>query len=296
MLTRSRGFTLIEVAATLGALAAVGAAGAIATSQPREDARKIRDSQQVRGIHQAMVIWAQNNQDVYPLPSAVDKANDTVKDSGRAKDTTANIYSLLLYIGSLSTELLVSPVENNPSIEVDEDYGFEEPKTAVKPKMALWDPSFAADFTGGKKGNVSYAHLQPAGGRMDRWSNTFSATEPIVGTRGPEIKSVSKNGGGTVTPKLANPASATLRFYGGGAAWSGWTAHNDNSVHFSDRTIEDGKPIKPRLHYTYKDAAGKEWPDLWCYDESDDAASGNTYLGIFTKAGEKPKDYGAIWD
>lgn len=296
MMPQSRGFTLIEVAASLAALAAVGAAGAIATSQPREDARKVKDSQQVRGIHQAMVVWAQNNQDVYPLPSAFDKSNDTVKEVGRAKDTTANIYSMMVFAGFISTELLVSPVEKNPAIEVDEDYGFEAPKAAVKPKTALWDPSLAADFTGGKKGNVSYAHLQPAGKRMDRWSNTFSTTEPMVGTRGPEIKSVSKNGDGAVTPKLANPASVTLQFYGGGAAWSGWTAHNDNSVHFSDRTIEDGKPIKPKLHYTYSDAAGKERPDIWCYDESDDADSGNTYLGIFTKAGERPKDYGAIWD
>ena len=44
---------------------------------------------------------------------------------------------------------------------------YDAPKAAVNPANALWDPAFNADFTGGKTGNDSYAHVQPAGARKD---------------------------------------------------------------------------------------------------------------------------------
>jgi hypothetical protein len=289
-----RGFTLIELAASVGA-AGLLVSGAALVTQPRDDARKLKDSTQIRGIQQGLVVWAQNNEDSYPLPSAIDKNNDTVKEQGRAKDTTANIYSTMVYIGALSPEIFISPVEKNPSIVLDEDYQYDAPKAASKPSMALWDPAFSADFTGGKKGNVSYAHLQPAGARLQRWNNTATKDDIILATRGPEVRSSEPRSDGSVKVTLANPQSVTLTLHGDGSAWSGWTTSNDVGVAFHTADIGQGMPRGPASR-TYTNKSGKVLPDVWFFDEPDDPRSTNTYLGIFTKAGATPKDYKAIWD
>src|SRR5262245_10184283 len=180
-----RGFTLIELAAALGVVVALAATGLIAIGQPgsssgdglaaaRQAARLKKDELQLRGIGQAMIVWAQNNADWYPLPSRVDKKNETVKDEGRAKDTTANIYSIMIFNGSLSTEIMISPLEKNPSVQAWTSYSFNAPKKAVTPAKALWDPGFTVSLGPETKGHASYAHLEPAGKRLKRWTNNFA--------------------------------------------------------------------------------------------------------------------------
>src|SRR4051794_25187775 len=107
-----RAFTLIELAAVVACL---GLGGIMLNPlQPeggllkaRSTARQLKDSTQQRGIHQGFVLWAQNNNDEYPLPAKIDKRNDTVKEKGRAKNTSANIMSVLIYNGFFSPELCV---------------------------------------------------------------------------------------------------------------------------------------------------------------------------------------------
>lgn len=294
-----RGFTMVELAATLAAAGLLGGA-ALTAGQPeslrsaRQSARQLKDSTQIRGIHQAMVIWAQQNKDVYPLPSAVDSANKTVQEQGQEKDTTANVMSLMVFNGSLSTEIFVSPVEKNPAVEVDEDYEFDQPRGSVEPAMVMWDPKFSAEL-GPKKGNISYANLQPFGPRLERWANTFGAEEVVLTTRGPEIKAVEKNGDGTVSPKLANADSVALRLYGGGKSWSGHAAFNDNHVDFATDKMADGRPMGAN-EPAYRAKDGKEWPDIRCYDEPDEEAASNNYLGLFLKAGKERSAWKGAWD
>src|SRR5205814_4334434 len=138
------GMTLVEVGAAVTALGVLGAAGLMA--QPRDEARGKKDQTQARGIVQGMVVWAQNNKDVYPLPSALDAQNATVAEQGQAKDTTGNIMSLMVFNGALSTEILVSPAEKNPNVVNKQDYEFDQPKKAAKPALALWDPTLSAEL------------------------------------------------------------------------------------------------------------------------------------------------------
>jgi hypothetical protein len=303
------GFTLVELAAVIATGVTVGSAGLIAWQpagkqppgkKPSGNSsltpRQRKDEVQLRGVHQAMVVWAQNNQDKYPLPSKLDKADTTVSDKGRAKDTTANIYSIMIYNGSLSTEIFVSPAEASPNVAVQQDYDFKHPKKAVQPDKALWDPSFAVEFGAAKKANASYAHLQPAGERMKRWSNTFNASEMIVADRGPEVKSVEQGADGSVTPTLASPGSNALKMHGVNGSWSGFRCFNDDSVSFAKDVLKSGKPMPMGQEGTYTGADGKKRVDVWCHDEADDAAGANTFLGLFTKAGASPKDYRATWD
>ncbi len=296
-MTTRRAFTLIDLA---GILAAVGIIIPLICGQQeaaREAARRKKDETQVRGIHQGFVVWAQNNNDCYPLPSKIDIKDYTVTELGTDKDTTANIYSMMVYNGTVSTEIFISPVEASKNIQVYDKYEFDQPMKSAKPAMALWDPAFSVDFTGGNKGADSYAHLQPSGGRIKRWSNTFKAEEKILSMRGPEVAKVDKNEDGSIKVTLANPKSVTIGMYEVSTSWSGNTAFNDNHVQFMKNVVANGKTISPDSKLTtYKDADGKSWPDIFCHDEQDDPKSTNDYLGLFIKAGSKPADFKAIWD
>ena len=290
-LTRRRAFTLVELTVVVGAGCTVLALAAVMMPMRgcRCGSRQIMDSSQIRGVVQAMTIWANNNKDSYPLPSAIDIAGDTVADAGRAKDTTANILSLLIWNGSVPTDILVSPAEANKNVQRYANYEFNSPKTAVRPDKAMWDPAFNADITGPKPGGVSYAHLVPSDERLGRWSSTFSATEPILGNRGPEIASVTKQKAPSVVAKVKSPDSYTFLIHGGRTTWEGNIGFNDAHVDFST-TYHDG------AFGTYRGSDGATWNDVIFYDEPDDPSKSNAYLGIFTTAGSSAPEFRAIWD
>lgn len=293
-----RGFTLIELGAVIATLGVGAAALSVASpvDKARATARQIKDATQIRNLTTSFIVWAQGNRDIYPLPSKLDTRNVTVKEIGRAKDTTANIWSLLVWNGQVTPELLVSPLENNVNIKVDNNYQNNLPTAAVKPADALWNPGFSVDFTGGKTGHASYAHLQPAGDRLKRWGNTFKDDEAIISTRGPEVTGVQYLDGDLAQPAFANADSNTFKMFPANSpgAWAGNVAFNDNHVEFISDHFKPGRPLKTALRFT--DADGKALPDVTFYDEPTDPSAVNTYMGIFTAAGEKPAEFKAIWD
>src|SRR5207247_2089729 len=93
------GFTIRDLIATVCALVVIGAICAAWMFRGRGESRRHRDETQLRGLGQSLVTWCQGNNDDYPLPSRVDKANYTLTLEGRAKDTTSNIYSMLVFNG-----------------------------------------------------------------------------------------------------------------------------------------------------------------------------------------------------
>lgn len=283
----ARGITAIELVVVI--VIAIVAVGLLLPylGRTKSGTRHPRDMSQVRGIHQGMVLWAQNNQDVYPLPSLIDLKDETVAAQGREKDTTAAIISILIYNNFFSPELCVSPAENNPAIRVHNAYSFIEPATAVNPKKALWDPAFSADFTSGNTGNLSYAHMLPADERLEKtWTNSFNATQAALGNRGPEIKGFDASSGKRVYTMAK--ASNTFLIHGGPTTWEGYIAYNDNHVAFETS-------VAPEMT-TYKDGEGAERLDCLFLDETDDPSKTNNFLGIFTTAGATKAEYGAIWD
>ncbi len=286
---RCRGLTIVEVIVVIFVIVLVIGILLPAFGRPHRDGgRQIKDSTQVRGIHQGMVLWAQDNKDVYPLPSLVDLKDDTVVEQGREKDTTANIMSLLIFNGFFSPELCVSPAEANGNIKTCGNYSYSNPAGTVNPAKALWDPAFAADFTGGRTGNFSYGHMLPADVRLEKtWNNSFQATEAVIGNRGPQMKAVGGEGG-HATLGVVDPKTNTYLIHGGRRTWEGNIAYNDNHVSFETRLDPEST--------VYKDAAGKEWFDCLFFDEQDDPKQTNNFLGIFTKAGVTGAEYKAIWD
>lgn len=249
--------------------------------------RFIKDGTQVRGIHQGLVLFAQGNRDQFPVPSEVDAANATI-DPGEAgpesKNTTANVISLLVYNGFFSTELCVSPAEQNPNIVQFTGYAQSMPEKAAKPEQALWDPAFSADFTEGRTGHFSYAQAHFMGTRRAMWSNTFEASQAAIGNRGPLVKGLDS----AREPILDNPASTTLLIHGGRKTWEGNIAYNDNHVNFETKMSPDSTP--------YATKSGKSEPDCLFFDEPDDVSGMDNLLTIITRNGATNEDLKTIWD
>jgi hypothetical protein len=159
--------------------------------------------------------------------------------------------SVLIYNGFFTPEVCVSPSETDPRIQVFKSYVYNNPPAAVTPAQALWDPAFrgtpdAPPVNGvgaGQPGNLSYAMMPAAGARRSMFSNTFQASEAVIGNRGPAY--VAKGSGAGLSWQLAparaagatpdtpfGAGSSSLGIHGTPTAWKGFVSYNDNHVSF----------------------------------------------------------------
>lgn len=250
---RPRGFTLVELLTLTAASLVVGAIllavlGPALTPRRCCGNRQLKDSTQIRGVVQALIVHAANDGGSYPLPSVLDPTDRTVPERGAAKDTTANILSFLVFNGYLSPEILVSPAERNTDgVQQDVDYAYKDPAAAARPADALWDPAFRGTpidplrpGAASCAANQSYAHLIPEGRRLRQWSDTYAAAEAVFGNRGPTYSPMDyapsplATGAGrwALTPDATGVGSNTLLIHGGRRTWEGNIGYNDGHVAF----------------------------------------------------------------
>ena len=255
--TKKSGFTLIELLVVIAIIALLIGILLPALGKARRTAQQLKDSTQIRNILQSMAVFASNNKDTYPLPSRVDKANNTIAAPAQDifKDTTRNIFSILIFDGSIPTEMCIGTTEPNGQFEQDKEYELSSPQGAVNRDLALWDPKFSANPLDASSalavsgqhtaGNFSYAHNVPFGKRKSTWANTFGATEAAISNRGPTYEGGGTNAPWTLTSDATGEQSNTLLIHGSRSKWEGLIGYNDAHVSF------ENEPDPEKLIFTW---------------------------------------------
>jgi prepilin-type N-terminal cleavage/methylation domain-containing protein len=273
-----RALTLLELLVCIVVIGVLIAIVLPATGRARVNTHQMKDSTQIRGIHQGFILVGNSNNDSYFVPSELDKTNTTLT-SDSAKDDPGNVLSILLFNGFFSPELTVSPAEQSPLIQVHQNYALSKPPAAAGPNsdQALWDPTYRGSpaeqvvnagtkpvGTLAENANVtahnSYAMMPFFGARRSKWTNTFQANEAILGNRGPtyEVRGTQAKATyrllNTGSPAaVGDPAgftsvtgkgtsSITLAIHGGRNTWEGNIAYNDNHVNFETRADPENNP------------------------------------------------------
>jgi hypothetical protein len=194
---------------------------------------------------------------------------------------------------------MINPAEADGQIIKYDTYEYDSPTGAATPSQALWDPRFRAtpidsaigNQTATDPGSCSYAHNPPFGKRRARWSNTFTATEAVIGDRGP---CYTISGAGTTATWNLIPnsdfgdRSITLLIHGSRTKWEGNIAFNDNHVEFDSKADPDNLTFS----FTGMPAGQRTLPDNLFINENDstrtsqggDQANGSSGLGSYVDA------------
>ncbi len=279
MTDRKRGFTLIELLVVIAIIALLIGLLLPALAKAQGNARSMKDSAQIKEIHQAFLTFANTDQGRLPIPGLINRDAATFMQGvgGTAvqmpgigpenvnENFTPNLYSAMIAQEYFNTDIIIGPTEANPVVVEDEDYDY----TMYDPGQdEYWDRALTVDIWAnpgdGFFSNASYSHSAICGDRkVHKWRDSQVSSDPIIGTRGTE------DGAGPGDPKYDN--SQTLLLHGPKRQWVG-------NVCFADNHMERLNNFFPALT-TYEPIHGTSGPvkDNIFAAEFTDHPSGNPH-------------------
>jgi prepilin-type N-terminal cleavage/methylation domain-containing protein len=250
MRNRRTGFTLIELLVVVAIIALLVGLLLPAITQARRNAATMKDSAQIKEIHQAALVWANSNDGRLPTPGLIDRLPTELGerpgygDEDHTQNHTANVYSCMIAASLINTDIVIGPTEVNQNINQDLNYD----RSDYNPTLDnYWDANFKADitqaFTGGDTGsNTSYAHAALCGERKSvKWRNRTDSGYSIMGTRGTggTYSGGGFTGQGGQDTGTQYDLSPTLELHGPKRQWVGNLCFADNHTD----TIESFFPV-----------------------------------------------------
>ena len=255
-MNRRKGFTLIELLVVMAIIALLLGILLPALNNARARARVVKDSTQLKGIHQAWVVKSVDFPNEYPTnplptPGLVNRVGSIVGrgEEDVTKNDHASLYAMSIAQNLFSAPLCVGPSEVSPQVTVCTNYDANQYRPA---EDIYWDGdtagervfddaptrNFRANLTNGS--NVSYAALpltlptDPTVGvgssrRVQAWKNGGVSTMAVLGNRGVQ-DGVDGSTGGDIN---IYRNSRTLDIHGAKGSWEGNLVFGDNHVEYS---------------------------------------------------------------
>ncbi len=216
---RSRAaFTLVDVTVALAVVAVLVTLAPAASMQQRNAARRMTNSTQLRGIHQACVFYAQGNKSNCPglagdssiLPA------DQIPWSTRDGRHAASRFALLLIANAFTPEYMINPADSGArEFEIPQD--LENPN-AVKQDLLTVEHFSYAVLAIDKQGEGPRAL-----DRRAEWSETINTMAVVLSDR---------NTGPDAEDQISSPWTDP-----GQGVWRGTVVHNDNSTMFETSPV-----------------------------------------------------------
>lgn len=281
-----KGFTLIELLVVIAIIALLVGLLLPALAKAQQNARSLKDKTQIKQIHAAMLVYANDTKERLPTPGLIDRLPDMqlgidvpgVGGHDYIQNHSANLYSYMVSTQFFGTKLLIGPTEVNPFITEYVNFNFD----AYDPSSdQYWDPAFNVDISEDDPDgvHVSYFHLTMVGERWrTKWrtESTHSAAAVIMGSRG------TKNGEITTDEYRL---SQTLELHGAKNQWVG-------NLVFQDNHTETVVSFYPNQVIYQRQDSGTPTPDNIFDAEfndfplnGDEAASGDTWLTLTGPSG-----------
>ena len=297
---KKRAFTLVELLVVVAIIALLVGLLLPALAKAQQTAKTVKDSNQIKQIHTAMVGRANESKGKMPTPGLINRLSyngQQIPGEGEedfAQNKTQNLYSACVAQQLFNTDILIGATEVNQVVKPYTNYNYAAYRPAGD---SYWDPNMKAKIDaapGADECHTSYSHLILCGLRKSQhWRNNLDSARPHFSTRG------CKNGKITGDDYEFSP---TLRLHGPQKSWEGNVCFGDTHMEFVETFRPDGvfyecgnfnggNLTKDNLFACGGTTDNKEFDSTGCVDVNGSApqawAGGDTMLGIHPNTSTK---------